>query len=146
MIYLQELLALGDYEKDGKAHRTFSGLTLRLASRTRPLWLEMGLAKPRIVFAKNLNSVAIYIAGSNPYPIILIDVWVHQKDMIQLEISVAHELIHCYLENIGLSTCDHDEDFVECLAREWIDIRHSKDIVSQCDLFVEKFPLHGMCI
>jgi len=92
-----------------------------------PLWRAMGWRrKPCVLFIKaEDNAVSVFMNGTGSDPVIGIDMGEHIDDdghMVHGVISsIVHELIHAYLESLGLDTYLHREKFVEKVACDYCD-------------------------
>jgi hypothetical protein len=97
---------------------------------TQPLANAMGIT-PKAIFVQRdeeTNAIAKYVNGSCENAIIVFYAWQFEgirKAELDMAIgsTLVHELIHAYLETLGVYCCEyeHDEDAVEDLTRQWCD-------------------------
>jgi hypothetical protein len=93
----------------------------------RNLCKALRLHRPRIHYTDDLAGCACYCSGSQDWPVIVISPGPFADPDIDLrrgvESTLAHELMHAYLETLGLDCCDyeHPEDEIEDLARRYCD-------------------------
>lgn len=148
MISLDQFWAESGYEKDWTATKKFSGGLKSLRKNLVSICKALDDQRPRINFAKLETHVATYISETCPEPIILLDAKRHlvgddnyRMDWFQLEISIVHELVHSYLDFMGLQTWQHPEDEVEFCCRLWGDNRDPKEVKEWADRILLKNDL-----
>lgn len=111
-----------------------------IINSSKKLISALNFDKIRISYIKDdrEDALARYINGthSSPYIVINIDVIVDlaKKNSLnigrELEITIVHELVHAYLESIGLDVSEQDEDVVEGAAIEYMNFRDPIDIIN----------------
>jgi hypothetical protein len=102
----------------------------RAVKALKPFWQGLELHRPRIAYAKDTDGCGCYCNGSMDYPVIILDVESFNDfndNCIDLYCAVhstiVHELIHAYLETIGMHCTDyeHPEEDVEQFTRDYCD-------------------------
>lgn len=144
MVPLKE--ALMDYAVVRKVPSSHSKALKKAIRTTKPLWKGLHLHKPRVVFVElEDDAVAKYVSGTMDYPVFVLCLKNIERvakesgmDKRELEIgykgNIAHELIHAYLESVGVDPLDHDEERIEQFTREWLDgIVGAEDVRTMCD-------------
>jgi hypothetical protein len=111
-----------------KPAKPFPALRREVASALTGLTIlckALHLNRPRIFYAADLSFCACYCAGSQDWPVIVLDVEsFRNSDLIlwhAVTSTIVHELLHAYLETLGMNCGDyeHPEDEVEDLARRY---------------------------
>lgn len=118
------------YTKDKKVNPCLRKALKQARKLISGLIQEMGIT-PHIVFIArddDENAVAKYITGTGQNAVIVLYTWQFEGlDGIDLArglySTLVHELIHAYLETLGVDSCEfeHDETAVEELTRSWCD-------------------------
>ena len=145
---LQEIWDEGEY-RENKLHgceREIAEVKLRIA----PLVQLLELSEPRIAFIhpvrRRPREVAFYINESRMEPIILLVASIH-KDVSwdctellhNLETSVAHELIHAWLDTNEIDCSEHPEEEIEDTARVWVDTHDIQQVTTSLKVLSDHF-------
>ena len=134
MISIREVM--NDYVRYEKPPASFIEAVNMALTKLKPLYKSLGLHKPRVAAIHSLYA-GCYINGSCTDPIILLCPDSHD-DEDEVLVSITHELIHAYLDSMGLDCADHDEDLVEHVARSYCITYNIDDLLNTLNQTLRK--------